>query len=598
MENKLLFQLQDSFRATALTSHETSELALQVLVWAKLSAAGAIPQELSLGSTFVSESPDRAMSALSQLANEPGIVGQAFSDGKFLHRLDPVALRRALDLALRASETGVLANLEATDAIFALSLPAGGESSLPPEVANLLIALAQIDRKETVYVPWDWGGQLASRAARLAADVYLESPRRSVIPALISLLGEHRFYVEYADPVAAPSAVEGGRLRQFDVAIAFPPLGQRYDLDMVDHDWFGRFPERTPQGTVLAIRHLLSQARRRVVVAVANNLLFSNGVELVLRKELIQRGVVEAVIAMPAGLLPDTGIPFSVLVLDPAGSRDRVKFLNADAPRFREGISRTKSRLTNLDTFVALFDGKGESEDVALASIDHVLENDAQLQVSRYVLPDTAKALHARLASSPTVVLGDVVTATKLMARLAPNRAGDSDSIEVFEVGAADLPDHGYIDAPGRVVRIESQVTEKSEQQFLRPFDIVLIVKGSVGKVGIVPPDAPPPGPGGWVAGQSAVALRLTRGSHIDARALFVQLRSSLGQKLLAGIVSGASIQLIQLRELMRLQVLMPDQEVEQRAINALDQEAKLQREIDHLREQQAQIAADIWAFA
>jgi type I restriction enzyme M protein len=50
---------------------------------------------------------------------------------------------------------------------------------------------------------------------------------------------------------------------------------------------------------------------------------------------------------------------------------------------------------------------------------------------------------------------------------------------------------------------------EENADQFLRPYDIVLIIKGSVGKVGIVTTDVPEPQvPGGWVAGQSAIVLR------------------------------------------------------------------------------------------
>jgi hypothetical protein len=89
----------------------------------------------------------------------------------------------------------------------------------------------------------------------------------------------------------------------------------------------------------------------------------------------------------------------------------------------------------------------------------------------------------------------------------------------------------------------------------------IVIVKGSVGKIGIVPPNVPEPGPGAWVAGQSAIVLRQRDNPQveIDPRVLLVQLRSPIGQELLTGIVSGASIPLIQLRELMRLPVPLPD---------------------------------------
>jgi type I restriction enzyme M protein len=353
---------------------------------------------------------------------------------------------------------------------------------------------------------------------------------------------------------------------------------------------FGRFPERTPSGVVLSIRQLLAHADRRVVVAVQNSLLFSAGAESFLRKDLVSRGQIRAVVAMPAGLFDFTHIPFSVLVLDPAGGREQICFINADDPRFREPISKARCRLINLAQLVAHVDSGDESEVSKRIDCAEVLANDAQLQVSRYLLADTAKQLQAKLASADTVPLGDVVTTIRPMP-IAKDNAG----FTVMEVGAADLPRLGYITAPGRMLRVDRQVADKNALQFLRPLDIVLIVKGSVGKVGIVPPSIPLSGPGAWVAGQSAIVLRTSSKAGIDPRALAVQLRSPLGQELLRGIVSGASIPLIQVRELLRLHVLVPDPVTAERALEALDQEAELQREIDQLLKKQADVAADLW---
>jgi type I restriction enzyme M protein len=402
-------------------------------------------------------------------------------------------------------------------------------------------------------------------------------------------LGDYPFQVAYADPIRSPSAIENGKPRQFDVALASPPLGLRYTPDVVERDWFNRFPERTASGTVLSVRHLLAQASRRVVIAVTNNVLFSSGAELAMRQDLIKRGIVKAVVALPSGLLENTNIPFAVLVLDPAGGHQQVRFINADCPQFREPTSKAKARLINLEHLIQQALNGEPSEDVAIVPVADILANDSQLQVSRYVLPDTTKQLQALLAKSKTVALGDIVTTIRPL----PPASGDTDSVDAFEVGAADLPSHGYIGAPGRTIKVPI----KNEQQFLKPLDIVLIVKGSVGKLGIVPADAPPPGEGGWVAGQSAMVLRAAPGAQIDPRALALQLRSPLGQELIGGIVSGATIQLIQLKELMRLQVLVPDLETAHRAADALEQEAQLQREIDRLRQEQTQATAGLWTL-
>jgi type I restriction enzyme M protein len=126
---------------------------------------------------------------------------------------------------------------------------------------------------------------------------------------------------------------------------------------------------------------------------------------------------------------------------------------------------------------------------------------------------------------------------------------------------------------------------------------LVLVIKGSVKKLGIAPSTVPPPGPGGWIVGQSAIILRTTHKSAIDPRALAMQLRSPFGQELLQSIISGATIPMIQLRELMRLAVLVPSPETSQRAIEALETEAKLQEEIVELKAKQDRLAAQLWPF-
>lgn len=176
-------------------------------------------------------------------------------------------------------------------------------------------------------------------------------------------------------------------------------------------------------------------------------------------------------------------------------------------------------------------------------------------------------------------------------------KPGKGSTIEVHEISAADLPAYGFINEPGRTVQMDSLVSAMNEDQFLRADDIVLIVKGSVGKVGVISGDAPGRGPGGWIAGQSAIVLRLKDASKIDAKALALQLRSEIGQNLLKNIVSDATIPLIQLRELTAMPVMLPSVEEQRHAAQVLEEEARLQRKIDDLREEQSKLAAGLWSL-
>lgn len=594
MNEKLIYQLLDSLRATSLSQNEAFVLAIQLIVWGKISSEEAISKELRLNADLVSD-PDLARATLAKLGLEQGLVGQAFFDTRCADRIETIAIRSILGLLMYLSDVGILRNIEASDVSKLLeSRWVGATTSIPEEIAALLVGIARVHTDETVYTPWDFDGQISTISSSNAKEVYLETPWHSAIPALVSLLGQKQFQIQYSDPIRSPSAIDNGKPRQFDVSIAFPPMGSRYEIDVVERDLFGRFPESTVSGAVLTVRHMLSQTHRRVVVAVQNNLLFSTGGEREFREKIISSGMLKAVVSMPSGLLSHTNISFSILVIDPKGDHKNIKFINAEAPFFKESTSRSKCRLVHIKELIEQINDHESSEYTADVTIAEVLKNDAQLQVSRYILPDATKQLHARLNSASTVVLGEVVSTVRPMQTVL----GDGECIDAFEIGAPDLPVYGYIPKPGRSVTIDRQVSLKNRDQFLLPLDIVLIVKGSVGKIGIVPMDVPAPGEGGWVAGQSAIVLRSISKGHIDPIALAVQLRSPFGQVLLNSIVSGASIKLIQLRELIRLRVLSPNEEEMKRAVEILDHETQLQVEIEQLRDEQSQVAADMWSMS
>ena len=139
------------------------------------------------------------------------------------------------------------------------------------------------------------------------------------------------------------------------------------------------------------------------------------------------------------------------------------------------------------------------------------------------------------------------------------------------------------------------ELIEKSRLQFLAPTDIVVMMKGNVGKVGIVPGTAPPSGPGGWILGQSTMALRVKPKTGVDPRALFMLLRSPLGQRLLASIVSNATIQLISLRELLQLEVPLPSPAETASCVDILAKEDRLQQQINELSAQQLALAKSLW---
>lgn len=471
---------------------------------------------------------------------------------------------------------------------------------LPQEVAKLLCLLAEVKCDETTYVPWDLIGQLGTRFAAEGARVFIETPVRSAIPHYVQLItGLSISAVEHSDPIEAPSFATDKALTKFDVAVAFPPVGARYPSISVT-DKFNRFPENTASSSVLAIRHLLAQASRRVVALVPCSLLSNTGVEEALRKSLLENGQVEAVIGMPLGLIKGFTPPLSILVLNPKGGQSKVRFIDASTGSFHTSLSRARTKLTNEELLASsvLNREATQTSNTLINDVDvqALLESNANLLVQRYVSPPSAQHLLQLVPAVSKVRLGDIVkTVRPLPLAIAKSQASDpSLAIHVAEIGALDLPEFGSISSPGRVLHLSETEESKCAMHYLRPLDIVLIIKGSVGKIGIVPEDLARFNSIPLVTGQSGITLRVTD-NRIDPRTLYLQLRSTFGRELLSRLVTGTTTPLIQLRELNELFVVLPSQEEQRRCIQALRDEDSIQEEIDQLRKKQKLAAEGLW---
>ena len=595
MNVPIIQQIQEKLWTTDLSPLASAEMSLLILGWAKLSAEEKIPSHLRITSRLI-ENPKLVEAAVVELGQLDTGRFRVFSEAQQLIAGKVALLLPALQMALELIDTGLAGDsIGPRYGVLLADLATWMETSnwLDIQIAELMFELAAIGPSHSVYLPWDSLGQFAARTVTADASAFVETPFRSLIPEAVALSCAKPFDVKFSDPIRSPSFVEKGKPIKFKRAVCFPPFNYRYDTAVAQTDWFSRFPEVTGVGAVLIVRHLLWQTIERIVVAVPNNVLFSTGVEQDLREDLLRRGVIEAVIAMRSGLLAETNIPFSILVLDPRGGHRQIRFVRGDADRFVESESKARFSLKNHRELVEVIRSDKDTPDARTISVDEI-GSGAQLQPNRYVLPEGTRRLLEVVSAAQTVTLGELVQTIRPM----NTKLGKGEPIEVCEIGAADLPPFGYIRQPGRTLQMDSYVSAMSEDQFLQENDVVLIVKGSVGKVGIVPDDAPGPGKGGWVAGQSCIILRVKDQAKVDAKTLAVQLRSEMGQSLLKNIVSGATIPLIQLRELLAMPILLPSIEEQRRASQTLEEEDRVQQQINKLRRRQSRLASGLWSIS
>ena len=602
---QVLFQVQELLRNSFLRISESGMLAFQLLVWAHLSAQGHVEDD-DLVEAALNDGAKGIVDALGRLARYPGAVGQAFSEAPRNAQNAGEFIVPAMVSARRLAEGGIFERFDPREV--AAEIPHEWKdpaAQLPIELAKLMVDLAVRSDDDSIYCPWESSGQFVGALLQTHGHLCVETRSVTQLPALFSLFRLGPTTLLHGDALRTPAAVKGGHLETFDAALSFPPFGLPPADDVVGQDLYGRFPVGKATTTGLMVQHILAQTRGYVAVVVPNSFLFGPGRDREVREYLLQKGWLEAVIALPPGIYPSTNIPSGLLLLNTLASRRHIAFIDATKDYFKKQNGRSRVTLVNADqivTFCRTFNdqagpsGLPMNQCVAVAAtVEEVLDKEASLQVDRYVMASEQRELQARMEAMPTVLLDDIAEFHNPI----PNKDRKSEvagAIEVLEVGAADLPPAGYIANPQRqiFVQLPARRTGRPEDAFLRPGDVLLVTKGSVGKVGIVSADAPPPGPGGWVAGQSAIVLR-SKAEGADLRGLGLWLRSSMGKGLISGIISGAAIPMASISDLRKLPVPRFTREAMDRAAHVLDREAEIQMQIESLKAEQSTLSELLW---
>ena len=150
---------------------------------------------------------------------------------------------------------------------------------------------------------------------------------------------------------------ESGELQRYDRVLANPPFSQNYIKKDIDYP--GRFsvwmPEKGKKADLMFVQHMLAvlKADGKMATVMPHGVLFRGGEEKQARRQFIEKGWLEAVIGLPAGLFYGTGIPACLLVMNKkdAPSRDHVFFINADR-EYREGKAQNFLRPEDISKIV------------------------------------------------------------------------------------------------------------------------------------------------------------------------------------------------------------------------------------------------------
>jgi len=587
MNDKILWQLLDTIRGTGTAPYNALSLVLQLLCWWKLSKEPVLPEHLRF-EVFCEQNTSAQLEALRSVQQH---TRHPFSDEGAWKGLHGASDLSVLTQKIRLLGTqGLLDTLLLDDAANWSNDLRGETASYSPSLCELMVSLAHVDQAQNIYIPWETSGQLAARIARTGASLWVESQVQSTCAQMLNLVGGVNWELHATDPLRAPRAIKQGKLVQFDTAICFPPMGVKYPNEICNGDLWERFTEKTQVGNVLQIRHLLAQTQGLAVLTVQSSVLFGKGIERQLREDLVSRGQIRTIIALPGGLFSHTQIPINILVLDSKRRNESIRFVNGNHEAFIDASGRRRVDLKNIDALLQLVASDDASPFARNVTTEEIAHSDFSLEASRYVQDESAQKLSNTLKRYPLRKLGDFF---EILRPRQHNTA--SEGVAISEVLAQDMPSFGYIRSASKEALFDLQ-SPKAESYFIKTDDILMTFKGVVGKTGIAG-DIPPPGKNGWVAGQSLVLLRSRFPDQYPPKALLIFLRSAIGQGLLNQAAVGASIPSIQLSTLKNMEIPVPPVLTMHAMVQAFDEEARIQTEIEILCSKQTGLTKEFWSL-
>jgi type I restriction enzyme M protein len=187
---------------------------------------------------------------------------------------------------------------------------------------------------------------------------------------------------------------QDGGLKVFDFIVANPPFSTKAWTSGLDpaNDPYGRFeygprPEKTRAYAFLL--HMLKSLKStgKAAVILPHGVLFRGGAEGNIRTRLIQQGVIQAIIGLPANLFYGTGIPACIIVLDKEGAAGRKGIFMMDASKgFVKDGNKNRLREQDIHKIVDTFTRQLEVLKYArLVSVAEIEGNDFNLNLPRYI---------------------------------------------------------------------------------------------------------------------------------------------------------------------------------------------------------------------
>lgn len=446
---------------------------------------------------------------------------------------------------------------------------------VPNQLAELGVKLLDAQCEE-LYVPFTNGFAYAYYTdQKIYADFFMS--HAEFIAELVKIIDAKKieFYACNAletPPFTQPNAPH--LLRQFKSVLSFPPFGQKGKMNTTK-DKFHRF--HFHKGTVLDIayfEHILSQTLHKAAVLMPVGITYRGGVEEEFRKYLIEQNYLESIIQLPPNLHNATSIETTFFVINKQKTTHDVLFINVKNERFiiRDG---RKLVFKNIDEIIDIFKSKKVIEDISsLVDTNAIVANNYSFAIDRYVIGKEALALQKNLNKLKLIKMEEIAEV-----RRSQLFQDEGEGKEIYEISPSDFNKAGFTLECGKVKQIGSQY-KKLQTYKLEPYDVLLSTKGTIGKVAIMGTIAE-----SMIASQAIQVIRFQEEDKKNkAITVYMFLKSTLGQTILASLVAGVAMPQIPTSEIKQLSIPLLRKEQEKELLKSFEEEQQLYGKLEEVQ--------------
>lgn len=296
-----------------------------------------------------------------------------------------------------------------------------GQFYTPAEVSRVMAQIIGIRNQKTnaqttVYDPTCGSGSLLIKVADEAGTkvtLYGQEKDGSTAGLAQMNLILHDYAGAVIHPgqstLAAPFFRESDALKTFDYVVANPPFSDKRwsqgmdpnelkpglvltedSPDTVNYRRFDGFGAPPPkQGDYAYLLHIIKSLKPsgKAACILPHGVLFRGNSEAEIRRNLIQRGLIRAIIGLPANLFYGTGIPACIILIDKenAGARRGIFMIDASRGFIKDG---PKNRLREMDIhrIVDVFRrGTDVPKYARMVGHDEIERNEFNLNLPRYI---------------------------------------------------------------------------------------------------------------------------------------------------------------------------------------------------------------------